>query len=131
MHREIIEKIIRTYIFVIVLITLSSCSRDHHDHPDLTTGKELFDYHCADCHGTDGTGRIVDLIPANILTNKDQREVVEYIISGGEHNRSMPVFKTMSEREAGRIAYYLFELRNKYDKAGRKEKKFRELLIEP
>ena len=59
------------------------------------------------------------------------REIIEFIISGAEHDRSMPIFKTMSEREAGRIAARLFELRNIYDRSGRKEKKFRELLIEP
>jgi cytochrome c553 len=125
-----LKRVIRSHIYVIVLITLFGCSRDHHDHPDLTTGKELFDYHCADCHGVDGTGRIVDLIPANILTTKSQKEVVEFIISGADHEK-MPIFKTMPEREAGRIAYHLFDLRNTYDKKSRKEKKFRELLLEP
>ncbi len=128
---EISQKIIRLHILVIALITLFGCSRDHHDHPELTTGQELFDYHCAECHGKDGTGRIVDLIPANILTKKSQREIIAFITSGTKHDRSMPIFKTMPEREAGRIAYHLFDLRNRYDSAGRKEKKFKELLLEP
>jgi len=125
-----LKQAIQLQIYIVLLIMLFGCSRDQHDHPDLITGKDLFNYHCAECHGKDGTGRIVDLIPANILTTKNQREIIEFITNSEQHDR-MPIFKTMPEKEARKIASRLFELRNLYDKAGRKEKKFRELLLEP
>ena len=112
---------------------LAGCSknRDHHDHPSLTTGKELFDYHCAECHGEDGTGRLVDRTPANILTRKSAQEIVNYIVSDTGQGRKMPVFATMPREEAAKIAAYLIELKNKYDSQGENERKNRELLIDP
>lgn len=123
------KRIIQSHIYIIVLIASFGCSRDHHDHPDLTTGKELFDYHCAECHGKEGTGRLVDVTPANILTKKGRNEIIKFVMSSAEHDRSMPVFKTMPEREAGRIANHLMELKDIYNKS--EKRKFRELLIEP
>jgi len=117
----------------IVGFTLAGCSkhRDQHDHPDLSTGEALFNYHCAECHGEDGTGRLVKGTPANILTRKGYQEIVNFIIGDTEHTRKMPVFATMPRVEAGKIATYLLQLRAKYDSQGENERKNRELLIDP
>ena len=110
-----------------------ACSkgRDNHDHPNLTTGEELFNYHCAECHGDDGTGRLVKGTPANILTRKGYQEIINYIVGDAGRDRKMPVFADMPRVEAGKIAAYLLALRQKYDSQGENERKNRELLIDP
>ena len=118
---------------VIVASVLVACSkdRDDHDHPNLTTGEELYNYHCAECHGEDGTGKLVDRTPANILTGKSTQEIVNYIVSDTGKDRKMPVFAAMPRSEAVKIAAYLIELKSRYDSLGENKRKNRELLIKP
>ena len=114
-------------------VALAGCSknRDHHDHPNLATGEALFNYHCAECHGEDGTGRLVDRTPANVLTNKNTREIVRYIVSDTGKDGKMPVFASMPRAEAEKIAAHLIELKRRYDSMGENKRKNRELLIKP
>jgi mono/diheme cytochrome c family protein len=118
---------------VLAAAIVAGCSkdRDNHDHPDLTTGEELFNYHCAECHGDDGTGKLVKGTPANILTRKDMRGIVDYITGDTGQGRKMPVFATMSGTEAAKIAAYLIELRDRYDDLPENKRKNRHLLIDP
>ena len=88
------KRILLLPIYFIALILFSGCSRDHHDHPALKSGQQLFDHHCAECHGKDGTGKIVNATPANILTRKNRSDIASFIISGAVHDRNMPVFKS-------------------------------------
>jgi len=115
-------------LWVIVVISVFGCSRDQHDHPNLTTGEELFNFHCVECHGVQGAGNLLDGIPANILTSKSPQEIAEYITIGKQRNREMPVFSTMSADEAKVITEHLFRLKESYDKNG---SQIRQLLIEP
>jgi mono/diheme cytochrome c family protein len=112
---------------------LLACSpgRDNHDHPNLKTGEELFNYHCAECHGDDGTGKLVDRTPANILTDKDLQGIEDYIINDTGRGRKMPVFATMPRSEAKMIAAYLLELKDRYDNLAENQRKNRQLLIDP
>ena len=116
-------------IWGFVIVNVLGCSRDHHDHPDLTTGEELFNYHCAECHGEDGTGKLFDVMPANILTHKDPQGIINYITSEENHERKMPVFKTMPAAEARAITAHLMKLKQIYGTETRR--KPRQLLIEP
>ena len=113
------------------VVTGCTKNRDRHDHPKLTTGQQLFNYHCAECHGEDGTGKLVDKTPANILTRKDQEGIVNYIVTDAGLDRRMPVFAAMPRGEAYKIAAYLIELRNRYNSLGENKRKNRELLIDP
>ena len=112
---------------------LASCSKDRdvHVHPNLLTGEELFNFHCAECHGEDGTGRLVDGTPANILTGKDVEEIVRYITADTGGGRKMPVFAEMPKSEAEKIAEHLIDLKRVYDSEGENQRKNRELLIKP
>ena len=113
-------------------ITLIGCSnRDDHKHPGLKTGKALFNHHCADCHGEDGTGKLADRTPANILTKKGHQGIVKYVTSNINPNRNMPVFSNMPYSEATKIASHLLSLRNTYNATPTSQKKLRALLIEP
>lgn len=118
---------------VILAAAVLACApdRDNHDHPNLKTGQELFNYHCAECHGDDGTGKLVDRTPANILTGKDLQEIEDYIISDTGRGRKMPVFASMPRPEAKKIAAYLLVLKDRYDNLGENQRKNRQLLIDP
>ena len=116
-------------VWSFVVMSVYGCSRDHHDHPELTTGEQLFNYHCAECHGEDGTGKLFDVTPANILTRKGRQGIIEYITTETNHEREMPVFKTMPAAEARAIADHLLKLKRLYETERRR--KPRQLLIEP
>lgn len=118
---------------LMVALTLAGCSedRDRHDHPNATTGEALFELHCAECHGDDGTGRLVDRTPANILTTKNLQGIVDYMVNDTGQGRKMPVFATMPGLEARKIAAYLMELQTRYDNLAENKKKSRELMIDP
>jgi len=96
-------------------VSFSGCSRDHHDHPNLLTGAELYTFHCAECHGEDGTGILFDGMPANILTKKNPQEIIAYLTAETNHDRKMPVFTTMPAEEARLITNHLLKLQTLYD----------------
>jgi mono/diheme cytochrome c family protein len=114
--------------WAMVLMSLSGCSQDQHDHPNLTTGEQLFNYHCAECHGVQGTGKLFNGIPANILTNKSPREIALYITTDTGQEREMPVFTAMPPDEAKAITDHLLTLKESFDKNG---SQIKQLLIEP
>ncbi len=130
---NIVNNIFRAVLMsILASVTLIACSnRDNHDHPNLKTGKALFNHHCADCHGKDGTGKLADQTPANILTKRDHRGIINYVTSNVNPNRDMPVFSNMSHAEAAKIASHLLSLRNTYNATPNNQKKPRPLLIEP
>lgn len=112
-----------------IVVGVSGCSRDHHDHPQLTTGEQLFNHHCAECHGEDGTGKLFDSLPANILTKKSPAEIMTYMRMPSPHERKMPVFIRMPPAEAKLITEHLIKLKTDYEKGiMNKPKPF---LIEP
>jgi cytochrome c553 len=117
------------FLWAFLVVSLSGCSRDHHDHPNLTTGEQLFNYHCAECHGEKGTGKLFDGIPANILTRKSPQGIITYITTGTGHERNMPVFKTMPADEAKVITDHLLKLKKTYEEKNGPQ--IRQLLIEP
>ena len=119
-------------VILFLLSTLTACSsNDNHDHPALKTGKDLYNLHCAECHGEDGTGRLVDRTPANILTQKRQQEIIDYITTEVDSTRKMPVFSNMPRSEASKIAQYLVYLKQLYEATPDEKKKNKALLIQP
>lgn len=120
---------IKSYLLVsLMVVSVAGCSQDQHDHPDLTTGEQMFNYHCADCHGIQGTGNLFDGMPANILTIKSPQEIINYITTETGHEREMPVFWTMPADEAKAITDHLLTLKNSFDKNG---SQIKQLLIQP
>ncbi len=126
-------KYLSTISIALSCIALSACSSydDTHDHPNLTSGKQLYNRHCVDCHGKDGTGLLADRTPASILTHKSRDGIADYIRKGGQQGRNMPVFKNMSAAEASKIASHLLSLKQTYNSLSDKERKNPQLLIEP
>lgn len=120
----------RPFLLIMAMMILSvfGCSRDQHNHPTLTTGEQLFNYHCGECHGVQGSGSLFDGIPANILTQKRPHEIITYITTETGQERKMPVFSTMPAAEAKAITDHLLTLQTNYDKNG---SQIKQLLIEP
>lgn len=111
-----IQMQMKNYILLLFLLfTLIACSEnkpiDDHNHPELSTGKELFNYHCASCHGEKGRGKFIDGIPPNALTKKTPKMVIQKIRFGDNSQNIMPIFKNMPKDEAKLIVDHLFELK--------------------
>ena len=115
-------------LLAMVVVSVSGCSGDQHDHANLTTGEQLFNYHCAECHGVQGTGKLFDRIPAIILTKKSPGEITNYITTKTGQERDMPVFSTMPIDEAKIITEHIFTLKKTYDNNG---SQIKQLLIGP
>jgi len=126
-----LEEVIRVNLLICLCVVAGAfgCSRDQHDHPNLTTGKQLYDHHCAECHRKDGNGILFDSVPANILTNKNSQEIIVYLTTESNHERLMPVFETMPIAEATLITKHLRQLKFDYEKGNRS--KPNPFLIEP
>ena len=118
---------------ICLVLVLTACSKysDNHDHPHLVTGEQLYDHHCSRCHGKDGTGRLADQTPANILTFRGRDGIIEYITRPVNPNREMPVFANMPAAEAALIASHVLALKAEYDKQPFNKKKPEELMIQP
>lgn len=90
---------------VVGLLLLSACGEDLHNHPHLTTGKQLFEHHCAGCHGASGRGRFLLGVPPNRDSGLQEIQIV-YRMRHPKGDK-MPVFDDMPEAEAVSIANYL------------------------
>ena len=99
------------------LVSLTACNskRDQHDHPELKTGKEFYNFHCASCHNEDGSGIFLKGIPANIATDKNKNEIILHITEGSSPKKSkMPIYRNMPDREVKKITEYLLLLKRTY-----------------
>ncbi len=91
----------------LLLIALSGCSGESHDHPERVTGEQLFNYHCAGCHKTSGSGNFLKGIPASKDTYLTRLQIAHKLKSDGSDGSKMPGFPNMSEAEAEKIASYV------------------------
>ena len=106
------KNVFKTVWFLAPLILLQGCSEDvdQHDHPELSNGKELFEFHCASCHHNAGNGNFLAGIPANKDTQLSTSQIVDFIHGKHRENSQMPVWKAMPTEEARKIATYLKSL---------------------
>ena len=94
---------------VACVLILAGCDRaDVHDHPQLKTGEQFYNHHCASCHKLSGDGAFLQGVPAVRYTSMKIREIVEHIRGHGRAGDArMPQFSDMSVHEAERIAVYI------------------------
>ena len=106
------RNVFKTLSLLAPLILLQACSDevDQHDHPELTTGKQLFEFHCASCHHNAGNGNFLAGVPANKDTKLSSAQIVEFIAGRHRESSDMPVWKNMPKGEAVKIATYLKRL---------------------
>lgn len=98
---------------LLMAIAIAGCSGDQHDHPDLKTGQQLYEYHCASCHKEDGTGIFLKGVPANRDTDLSVWQIIHKVQMGSEEKSAMPSFEKMPQQEASKIAIYLKQLGQK------------------
>ncbi|MET0065389.1 MAG: cytochrome c [Candidatus Thiodiazotropha sp.] len=91
----------------VLMMTLHGCSEDAHDHPDLVSGEQLFNYHCAGCHKVAGIGNFLKGIPSAKDTYLTQLEIAHKVKTVQENSSKMPNFPNMSDEEARKIAAYV------------------------
>ncbi len=84
------------------LIALTACGKDP---KELETGKELFEYYCAGCHGVDGKGVFLKGIPPNRDTDMSKKQIMHKMKEGT--GGRMPVFENLTPEETKKIATYL------------------------
>jgi len=102
-------------LIIISLFFIVGCHKDEHDHPELTTGKQLFEFHCSPCHRQDGKGMFLKGYPPIRNTELFSWQLSHKIRREESEARKMPSFKKMPISEANLIAKYLKTLkRSKY-----------------
>ena len=84
------------------LVAITACGKDP---KALKTGKELFEYCCAGCHGVDGKGAFLKGVPANRDTDMSKKQIMHKMKK--EKGGRMPVFENLTAEEAKKIADYL------------------------
>ena len=94
---------------ILCMLMLVGCEQaDVHDHPQLKTGEQLYNHHCASCHQRSGDGAFLGGIPAVKYTPMKIHEIVDHIRGHGRaEDTRMPRFSDMSVHEAERIAVYI------------------------
>lgn len=100
------KKALLSFVFVF----LFGCEKDIHNHPDLISGKQLFDNHCSDCHKVTGMGAFLKGIPANKGTKLSVEQISEKIISGKRDDSKMTIFPSMDKEESEKISHYIKSL---------------------
>jgi mono/diheme cytochrome c family protein len=99
---------------LVCILVLVGCGRDgDHDHPQLKTGEQFYNHHCASCHQRSGDGAFLRGIPPVKYTEMKIHEIVDHVLGHGRgEDTRMPQFSDMPRHEAQRIAVYLrLELR--------------------
>ena len=99
-------------LIIISVFFITGCQKDEHDHPELTTGKQMFEYHCSACHKQDGKGNFLKGYPRIHNTELFSWQISHKVRAEKSEDRNMPSFKNMPISEANLIAKYLKTLKN-------------------
>jgi mono/diheme cytochrome c family protein len=91
-------------------VIITGCDKDVHNHPELVTGKQLFDYHCAGCHTETGKGNFLKGIPPNKHSSLTVWQIAHKLRIDADDKRKMPLYPNMSLQEAEVIADYVKQL---------------------
>ncbi len=102
MNNYQIKNVVLLVVVAICMAVLTACGKDP---KELKTGKELFEYYCAGCHGVDGKGLFLKGVPSNRDTDMSKKQIM-HKMKKGDGGR-MPVFENLTAEEAKKIADYL------------------------
>ena len=106
-------KLILTTLFLLPLFTLPGCSDDSgdHKHPELTSGKQLFEHHCSECHQKDAKGKFFYGFPDLVKLKLDINKIRLQVLGKESPERKMPSFSSMPDDEVQKIAEYIISLK--------------------
>jgi len=109
-----IMKVNLLIIFFVVMVCVVACSKvdhDNHNHPELSTGKEFYSLHCAECHRESGMGKVMNGIPPVTYSKLTQSQMLKFMLS--EHlgkGKNMLTYPNMPEDEAISIISHIKRL---------------------
>jgi|GEM_PF-1312656 len=98
-----------------IFLSVSGCAEQDHDnhaHPELESGEQLYNHHCAGCHKKSGAGNVIKGIPPVLyskLSLSDMRKFITIGLEGSEHEHPVH-FKTMPKDEARKIIRHVHDL---------------------
>lgn len=98
----------RAFIPLLLSLMLLGCN-DEKTPAELSSGEELYNYYCKDCHATKGPGPYME----NYSRDKAMKpyKVILMIKYGyNQEKHSMPTFDQLSEQQADAIARYVVGL---------------------
>lgn len=98
----------RALITLLLSLMLLGCN-DEKTPAELSSGEELYNYYCKDCHATKGPGPYME----NYSRDKAMKpyKVILMIKYGyNQEKHSMPIFNQLSEQQADAIARYVVGL---------------------
>lgn len=100
-------------LVVLPIFMLSACNKSggEHDHPELITGQQLYDFHCSECHQKDAKGKFFYGFPDLVELKLDISDVRKQVLGKEGPGRKMPLFTTMPDAEVMLIAEYLVQLK--------------------
>ncbi len=93
------------------LLTSQACDADEFNSPQLTTGKQLYEYHCSVCHQLDGHGNSESGYPPIIHTTLRSWQIRHKINGDETLDGKMPTFKDISKSKAKLISNYIKTLK--------------------
>ena len=99
--------------FLLSVFTLVGCSDDAggHKHPELSSGKQLFEHHCAECHQKDAKGKYFYGFPDLVDLKLDINRIRVQVLGEDTPGRKMPSFSSMPDEEVQKIAEYIVSLK--------------------
>ena len=97
-------------VLIPLLVTGCLQESENHDHPALTTGRQLFEHHCSTCHGDTGNGNFFEGIPANRSSTMNKEQLISWLKNSIGEDRPAPSFPKMSDGEAEKIVSYMLTL---------------------
>ena len=102
-------------IFLAVFFALSvmGCEDDKgsHNHSGDSTGQQLYELHCSECHQNDGKGKFFYGFPDLVELKLDMADIRTQVLGKPGPNRNMPSFSDMPDAEVMLIAEYIISLK--------------------
>jgi mono/diheme cytochrome c family protein len=76
------------------------------------SGKDLYDYHCAQCHGASGTGVFIKGVPSLVKSNKSSADILKMIHQGSlkKQGNKMPAVTALGTAQAKRILDFVRQM---------------------
>jgi len=107
-HKKLKGIKVRFWALGLAAATLAGFGQDNHDQRQGWNGKQLFEYHCAQCHQETGEGAFLRGIPPVVYTTMTYRQLVDYIRGHGRSGDTrMPAYELMPKAQAEKIAIYV------------------------
>jgi mono/diheme cytochrome c family protein len=101
-------RLIKTLSLLTLSLSLYGCF-DEKAPEQLTSGQELYDYYCKNCHATKGPGANMEYYSRE-KAMKPYKVILMIKYGYNQEKHSMPTFNQLSEKQADAIARHVVDL---------------------